>query len=98
MELENIHVEMHSSNILYKLTAPIVNKLIENQINKLFPLDIKSYLDAGIQNVIEITNEKFDNTIALDYQDAKLTDIILFENKVSAVIIVGEASAALKLK
>jgi hypothetical protein len=92
MELEDIAVNMKSNNILYKLSAPIINKIIENQIDKFFPLDIKAYLDNGINIVIDVTKQKFDGKVALDYQNATIDNVVIFENKISAILLVDNAS------
>lgn len=51
ISLSNLDVKVSPSNIVYKLTAPLVNKFIETKIEQFFPLNIQSLIDKQIDNL-----------------------------------------------
>lgn len=50
--LEDVHVKVNFSNIIYKLTAPLVNGFIESKIEELFPLDLNGVIKEKVEPMI----------------------------------------------
>lgn len=63
IDVDGIKVDMVADNIIYKLSSPIIEKVIENKLEALFPFDPSVYLDQYINHIPQI--HLFDNQIAL---------------------------------
>jgi hypothetical protein len=65
--MDNLSVKVNSSNILYKLSAPLLNKYLLNNISNRFPLDTESYINQylGIylKNKITMPNITIEHAI-----------------------------------
>lgn len=49
--IEDVDVKVKPSNLIYKMTAPIVNNVIEDEIEKRFPMDVKAIIGKGMEKL-----------------------------------------------
>ena len=52
LSMENLDVKVNPANFIYKLTAPIVNKFIENKMSDFFPLEVNQKLGEIVRSKI----------------------------------------------
>ncbi len=88
--LQDINVEITPESFLYKLSAPLVNKFIENKLEGIFPLKIKSLIDEKILKQIPEIMElehinltpvvKSINLSKLSFKEGKVIGIVRIEN------------------
>lgn len=58
--LDNIDIDVDAQNIIYKLSSPIIEKIISSRLEDILPVDIRSTLKPYMNNLpsIDIMNQK----------------------------------------
>lgn len=70
IHFDNADIDMDASNLIYKLSSPIIEKIMMNQLNQLLPLDPAPYFKQYLGNIPEI--QLFSNKISLVPSFSKL--------------------------
>ncbi len=86
-DLENLDVKVHANNILYKLTAPVVNRLIEKKIGDYLPFDMRASIDKNLSEMQQLMKDSFGETVNINHGDISLKNLTIYENKMSADLI-----------
>lgn len=63
LEIANLDIDIDASNIIYKLSSPIIEKIIRNKVMEMMPFDPAPYLNAFVNKVPPI--QLMDNKISL---------------------------------
>jgi hypothetical protein len=95
--IDNLNVQVNSTNFLYKLSAPLLNKYLLNSIKNRFPLDmdllIKQHLDKYLNKKFELPNLKVSQQI----RKIAVNEIRYNDTGINARIKVSDIEAQLKV-
>lgn len=84
--LGDVHVHVHPANVIYKLTAPLVNSFIENKINTLFPMvpaeKIQGVLEKNMPKSIDIPHGK----VEILHDQFEIVNLVFLDDKINALI------------
>lgn len=75
LHMDDLQVEMHTSNILYKMTSPIIESLIRNELNDRLPISLSDILQQQIRNGLAESQKLKGIHIALNEQEAEIQSI-----------------------
>lgn len=81
--MDELQVEMHTSNILYKMTSPIIEKLIRDELNNRLPVSLADILQQQIRNGLAQSQQLKGVHIALNEKEAQIESIHWLENKLN---------------
>jgi len=98
VNLENLEVDMQTPSILYKMTAPIVEKLIRSDIEEKFPIDLQEILREQVRLGLATANKIPYLELKIDANQAVLQDITFTETHLEAKIIAKEVELALSVE
>ncbi|MFN8339807.1 MAG: DUF4403 family protein [Saprospiraceae bacterium] len=88
IHFDNADIDMDASNLIYKISSPIIEKIMMNQLNNILPFDPSPYLKQYVGNIPEI--QLFSNKISLVPSFSKLyIDQLSFsgQNMVCCVVL-----------
>ncbi len=63
LNIQNLNIDINAENFIYKLSSPIIEKIVTNKVNSLLPLNIASLIKPYITKIPSIS--MFDNIIHL---------------------------------
>ncbi|KXK38510.1 MAG: DUF4403 family protein [Saprospiraceae bacterium] len=63
IDIQDLKTEVVAENIIYKLTSPLIEKIITSRLQSIFPLDISMYMDQFVKKIP--TFQFFENNISL---------------------------------
>lgn len=97
IDLAGIDVKVKPSNIIYKLSAPIINKLIENRLEALLPLSINDEInklwEEKKQSLPQFRNAQY----TVDLDRILIEKMSFGTDKVLARVVVGSPDIEVKV-
>jgi len=88
LRMNDLDVKVNPSNLIYKLTAPLVNRFIESKMNDFFPVNLNKIISDKLIESIPKTMQLNDAVVGINYNRIFLSSM-KFEEKE----LVGVASA-----
>lgn len=98
VQLEGLEVDMKTTSIIYKMTAPIIEKLIRSDIDDRFPLDLQKVIREQMR--LELTKAKnidFLN-LRINANEAMLSNAQFTDNHLNATITTKEVEVVILLE
>jgi hypothetical protein len=95
--IDDLDIELKASNLIYRLTAPLVNKFLESNIKENLPIDIDALIKSQLASYYK-GNTTFDGIqISHTVASIQVVEIKLNDVGVRAMIKVNESELALML-
>ena len=98
VQLENLDVDMQTPSIIYKMTAPIIEKLIRSDIEDKFPIDLQEILRNQIRLGLATANKLPYLDLKIDANEAQLSDVVFTDTHLNAKIVAKEVEVALSVE
>lgn len=95
VHLNDLEVDMQTPNIIYKMTAPLVEKLIRTDIDERLPIDIEHIIREQIRLGLATANKLPYIDLKVDANTTKLNDVKFTETHLLAKIIAKEVEVAI---
>lgn len=86
LTLENIDVNIEPESFLYKLSAPLVNKFIENKLDNVFPLNIKELVREKVISQIPSKIDLDDLSLKPSIKSIVLSKLSFRKGKVMGIV------------
>jgi len=87
--MEDIDVKVNPANFIYKLTAPLVNRFIENKMSEFFPLEVNQKLGEVVRSKIPTQISIPSGEINVAHENLAIDSLDFAEDR-----IVGKTSIA----
>ncbi|MCB0691741.1 MAG: DUF4403 family protein [Saprospiraceae bacterium] len=97
IDFDDLDVKVKASNILYKLTAPVIAGVIENRIKSMVPISVRELLQIANQKLSDTTREKTGEKINLSIEESRVEEIIIYNNMISLKIGAYEVEVMVNL-
>ncbi len=98
VQLHDLDVDMQTPSIIYKMTAPIVQKLIRSDIDDRFPLDLQELIREQIRIGLAKANTIAFLNLKINANEASLSNIEFTKTHLNATITANEVEVALLLE
>lgn len=98
VQLEELDVDMQTPSIIYKMTAPIVEKFIRSDIDDRFPIDLQELLREQIRLGLAKANTIAFLDLKINANEASLSNIEFTETHLNASITTKEVEVAVLLE
>lgn len=96
--VNDLNVNIDAKGLLYKLSSPIIEKIVFNKLDALFPYNIAPFFLHYFENIPSFSF--FDNRVSLQPQieNAELSDVIFEEQQISVTIFLENAEMGIVVK
>lgn len=98
VQLVDLDVDMQTPNIIYKMTAPIVEKLIRSDIDDRFPINLQELIQEQIRIGLAKANKIAFLDLKINANEATLFDVEFTESHLKATIRAREVEVAVLLE
>lgn len=98
VHLHNLEVDMETNSILYKITAPILEKFIRADIDDRFPINIEEILIEQIRHGQALANKIAYLDLRMDANLTQLAQVQFTESHLEAKIVAKEVDVAIALE
>lgn len=98
VQLEDLEVDMQTPNIIYKMTAPIVEKLIRSDIDDRFPIDLQELIREQIRLGLAKANNIAFLDLKINANEASISNIEFTDTHLNATISTKEVEVAILLE
>ncbi len=98
IHLKDLDVDMQTPSLIYKMTAPIIEKLIRDDIDDRLPINIEEILIGQIRHGLAIANKIPYLDLKVDANLIAISDIQFTESHLEAKILAKEVEVAIALE
>ena len=98
VQLEDLEVDMQTPSIIYKMTAPIVEKLIRSDIDDRFPINLQELIREQIALGLAKANNIAFLDLKINANEASLSNIEFTDTHLNATITTKEVEVAILLE
>ena len=97
IHVDNLKVDIEAKNLIYKLSSPIIEKIVFNKLYALFPYDIAPFFLKYFENIPAFTF--FEERVSLkpEIESAQLNDVIFEEQQIIITIQLENAEIGVVL-
>jgi hypothetical protein len=85
LQIDNLKIKITPRSLLHKITAKFLNKIMEDNLKTLFPIQLNELLEAEMGHLLKDLNSR-DPNVKLKIKESRVSQLFFNENGVHSVI------------
>ncbi|MDF1699418.1 MAG: DUF4403 family protein [Saprospiraceae bacterium] len=92
--MNDLDVKVNPANFIYKLTAPLVNKFIENKMSEFFPLEVNQKLGEVVESKIPASINIPNGSIAIKHKKVSIEQLDFATDRLKGKALISNLAIA----